>query len=46
MYIKFNQFIAACFMISPVASEQKGSGFKPTGWLGPFRVEFACSPHA
>ncbi len=33
-------------MASTVASQQEGSGFKPTGQLGPFCVEFACSPRA
>ncbi len=29
-----------------VASQQDGSGFEPTGRLGSFCVEFACSPRA
>ncbi len=33
-------------MASTVASQQEGSGFEPTGLLGPFCVEFACSPCA
>ncbi len=30
-------------MATTVASQQEGSGFKPTGPLGPFCVEFVCS---
>ncbi len=31
---------------STVASQQEGSGFEPTGRLGPFCVDSACSPRA
>lgn len=45
---RLNFSISFCFIIlfitiSTVTSQQEHSGFKFTGWLGTFCVEFACS---
>ncbi len=49
MQLKNNKILIASgrygsAVASTVTSQQEGSWFKPTSQLGPFCVEFACSP--